>query len=1011
MPRRLREEGGAWARNRVPRMPSSFIVALLMLTMPELIAAEFSTSGLEAVLFSAAAKELSFRPQPGPSTSIRFPHSGPYDQRLGYEQLPAFISQLRAAGYVIGDQATISPALAEIDHLGFFTTYHEKSSAGLEVLDADGRSLYSARYPQRVYADFNAVPPLLAQSLLFIEDRHLLDADRPMRNPALDAGRFADAVVDEFQHFVNPAHAGSGGSTLATQIEKFRHSPGGRTVSVAEKFRQMASASLRAYADGPDTLAARRRIVVDYLNSVPLGAKPGYGEIQGIGDALLAWYGRDFDEVNRLLSADAPTTADSLRRRAVAFKQCLSLLVAERRPAYLSSGTKALRRLTDSYLQSLAAAGVISPALRDAALGVAIEPDPSPATPVRAVSFVDSKAASALRRNLAELLGQSRRYDLDRLDLQVSSTLDGRAQKGAAQIIRRIADPAEAARMGLFGEHLFRAGDATGGVSFSVSLFERTADADLMRVQTDNIDQPFDLNEGARLDLGSTAKLRTLVTYLEVILDLYRNYGAMSAAELAKLRPDPSDALSRWALRYLAAMPPDQRKLADMLDAAMARRYRASPVEVFFTGGSAHRFHNFEAKEDGRDYSVAQAFQHSVNLAFVRLMRDVVYYYENAATGGVGKLLDDSDAPPRRGYLERFADYEGSEFLERFYHEFADVGSADAEGELLARIHQPRRAAVAFRAIEPYADPERFEKFMRAAFPNSPASVDVLLDLYERSDVSRLGLADKAYLAGVHPLRLWLATYLRHRPAATLAEVLAAGRQACRDAYTWLYDSREKSEQDLRIRTMLERDAFAVIAADWRRQGYPFATLTPSYATAIGASGDRPAALAELMGILLNGGYRKPLVRIDSLRFAADTPFETRLDYRPPKPRLVIPAAVAEEVRRAMMLVVQGGTANRLQGAFRAADGTELAVGGKTGTGDHRYDVFAPGGRMIESRVVNRAATFVFFIGERYYGTVTAYVPAPEAARYHFSSALAVQVLKQLQPVIAPMLASGHGAA
>ena len=33
--------------------------------------------------------------------------------------------------------------------------------------------------------------------------------------------------------------------------------------------------------------------------------------------------------------------------------------------------------------------------------------------------------------------------------------------------------------------------------------------------------------------------------------------------------------------------------------------------------------------------------------------------------------------------------------------------------------------------------------------------------------------------------------------------------------------------------------------------GYPFASLTPSLATAIGSSGDRPAALAELMGIIL----------------------------------------------------------------------------------------------------------------------------------------------------------------
>ena len=47
----------------------------------------------------------------------------------------------------------------------------------------------------------------------------------------------------------------------------------------------------------------RREIVLSYLNTVPLSAKPGFGEVNGLGDGLWAWYGRDFDEVNRLLAA------------------------------------------------------------------------------------------------------------------------------------------------------------------------------------------------------------------------------------------------------------------------------------------------------------------------------------------------------------------------------------------------------------------------------------------------------------------------------------------------------------------------------------------------------------------------------------------------------------------------------------------------------------------------------------------------------------------------------------
>jgi hypothetical protein len=44
----------------------------------------------------------------------------------------------------------------------------------------------------------------------------------------------------------------------------------------------MISASVRAYQPGPQTLEARQRVVRDYLNSVPLSAVPGHGEVHGM---------------------------------------------------------------------------------------------------------------------------------------------------------------------------------------------------------------------------------------------------------------------------------------------------------------------------------------------------------------------------------------------------------------------------------------------------------------------------------------------------------------------------------------------------------------------------------------------------------------------------------------------------------------------------------------------------------------------------------------------------------
>jgi len=96
--------------------------------------------------------------------------------------------------------------------------------------------------------------------------------------------------------------------------------------------------------------------------------------------------------------------------------------------------------------------------------------------------------------------------------------------------------------------------------------------------------------------------------------------------------------------------------------------------------------------------------------------------------------------------------------------------------------------------------------------------------------------------------------------------------------------------------------------------------------------------------------------------------------------------------------VVQTGTAVRLHGAIKDANGNPVAIGGKTGTGDHRYVRYGPGGQLLESRVVNRTATFVFYLGDRYFGTFTALVPGKEAGDYQFTSSLTAQILKNLLP-------------
>ena len=132
----------------------------------------------------------------------------------------------------------------------------------------------------------------------------------------------------------------------------------------------MISASVRAYLDGKDTTYARRRILVDYLNSMPLTARLGFGEVNGLGDGLWAWYGTDFKDANEILKQPARNAEERLKQAEI-YKQVLSLLLAQRRPThYLIADRNSLNDLADSHLRLLASQATITPELRDAALSI-----------------------------------------------------------------------------------------------------------------------------------------------------------------------------------------------------------------------------------------------------------------------------------------------------------------------------------------------------------------------------------------------------------------------------------------------------------------------------------------------------------------------------------------------------------------------------------------------------------------------------------------------------------------
>ena len=386
-----------------------------------------------------------------------------------------------------------------------------------------------------------------------------------------------------------------------------------------------------------------------------------------------------------------------------------------------------------------------------------------------------------------------------------------------------------------------------------------------LRVHADSLNEPLDINSGAKLQLGSTAKLRTLITYLDIVEELHRRLGQLPARDLHATAAAAQDPLTKWAADYLAGTT--NRGLQPMLDAAMQRHYSGSPEE-FFTGGGMHAFANFEKWENSSSTSVEEAFARSINNVFIRVMRDIVRYYI-AQDDGQKLLTADRDDPDREAYLRRFIDQDSRKYLNRFYREYHGLSPDQTLAQLAHRTRPiARRLAVIYRSIRPDADRAALGAFLARYLPRDSVNDDDLWDLYQKYDVERFSLEDRGYLAGIHPLELWLVTYLQDHPAATRAEVTAASEAVRQEVYGWLFKSHSTHKQDVRIRILLEQDAFDRILQDWQRQGYPFGHLVPSLGSAIGSSGDRPDALADLMGIILNDGVRLPTVDLRRLEFA-----------------------------------------------------------------------------------------------------------------------------------------------
>ncbi|HKY08854.1 MAG TPA: transglycosylase domain-containing protein [Candidatus Binatia bacterium] len=965
-----------------------WMAALLVIFLCAFI--EFQTSALQSWIFTSTNERVYFSLGDGPSKEIAFPRSAPFDDRRGYSKLSVFQSRLEAQKYRVAKQARQSETMRTLFERGISPPYPEWPAAGLEIRGTDGAPLFRYGQAEFLFDKAEAIPPLLVRTLLFLENRDLDNPATPWQNPVIEWDRTLKAAMLYVGAKLNLPVPVQGGSTLAVQIEKFRHSPHGRTDTPVEKLRQIFGASLKAYREGPNTRSWRERIIIDYLNTVPLAAAPGYGEIHGLGEGLHAWFGINLSDAVAALNSPGLSAA-----KIRVFKHILTLLISVRAPSeYLVDERESLEEKVDQFTRLMARAGII-----DWEFAAELQETPIRFLPTAPLapqpSSSKNKAANAVRTNMMDALGVANLYDLNRLHLQVGSTFDVPLQNHVTEFLHRLADPKFVAANGLNGERLLEKADPAK-VIYSFLLVEATPAGNFIRVQADNFAAPFDFNKSVKLELGSTAKLRTLTHYVEVMAELHRELAGLDSNQLAQRGQAARDPLTRWAVETFKS----EKNLAlrPFLDAAMARQYSASPHEDFFTGGGVHRFENFDKDDNDRVFTLQDAFKNSTNLVFIRLMRDLVSYHRARLPYNAAEVLANPANVERRRMLQEIAEEESRQPLRRAFQNYANQAPDEILRRVLGKGNTERRLAILFFAWKIGGTESELQAWLeKNKVTVSAAEIAKLFRAYHNP---RLTLADHAYLLSIHPLELWCAGELRKQPGLAWEKLYAASAEARRVGSAWLLENRNRRAQDLRLRIRMEKDAFNRMAPYWQKLGFPFKTMVPTYATAIGSSSDRPVALAELVGILVNDGVRRPSVSLTDVHFAAGTPYETVLERLPETGQQVLDPEVARTVRTAMATVVEQGTARRLNGVFKTADGKVLTVGGKTGSGDNRFETFSRSGAVITSRATNRTATFVFYIGERYFGVITAYVQGREADNYRFTSGLPVSLLKLMAPTL-----------
>jgi hypothetical protein len=166
-----------------------------------------------------------------------------------------------------------------------------------------------------------------------------------------------------------------------------------------------------------------------------------------------------------------------------------------------------------------------------------------------------------------------------------------------------------------------------------------------------------------------------------------------------------------------------------------------------------HSFANFEKSENGKIYTVRDATVHSVNLSYVRLMRDLVRYYQARLPYDTDAILADTNYPMRHRLLQEIADEESRFFLFRAYKSFEKRSTEDVIAQLLGKkAKSDRQISILFYAWHHGADEELLTRWLvKYHGIATPEQTQRMVKAYGNPS---LNLSDYGYLLGIHPVKV-----------------------------------------------------------------------------------------------------------------------------------------------------------------------------------------------------------------------------------------------------------------